>query len=166
MAAPGSNPAAAQSSGVRRCKQWHPRLTRIFLDGDLPLPLVSEYSIDPVWAPDGRFLVYSGADVGMTFPLRAAAADGRPYPLPGVLLTRGARRVAFFHGAESLLILCCEIAHKNFWLVDLRTGARHMLAELPQDFIIHDFDISAAGSEIVFDRVQPSPELALIERTH
>jgi hypothetical protein len=63
----------------------------------------SEYSIDPVWSPDGRFLVYSGADVGTTFPLRAAA-DGRPYPLPSVLLTRGARRVAFFRDPQALVI--------------------------------------------------------------
>lgn len=163
------NPAWAPdglSVVVAVVREGEPRLTRIFLNGDSPLPLVSEYSIDPVWSPDGRFLVYSGADVGMTFPLRAAATDGRLYPLPGVLLTRGARRVAFFHGAQALVILCCEIAHKNFWLLDLRTGARHMLAELPEDFIIRDFDISAAGSEIVFDRVQASSELALIERTH
>jgi Tol biopolymer transport system component len=163
------NPAWApdgQSVVVAVVREGEPRLTRIFLNGDSPLPLVSEYSIDPVWAPDGRFLVYSGADVGMTFPLRAAATDGRPYPLPGILLTRGARRVAFFHGAQALVILCCEIAHKNFWLLDLQTGARHMLAELPEDFIIRDFDISAAGSEIAFDRVQASSELALIERTH
>jgi Tol biopolymer transport system component len=147
-------------------RNGEPRLMRIFLNGDAPLPLVSEYSIDPVWSPDGRFLVYSGADVGMSFPLRAAATDGRPYPLPGVLLTRGARRVAFLHGAQALVILCCEIAHKNFWLLDLRTGARQVLAELPEDFIIRDFDISAAGSEILFDRIQISSELALIERTH
>ena len=162
------NPAWApdgQSVVVAVVRDGEPRLTRIFLNGDSPLPLVSEYSIDPVWSPDGRFLVYSGADVGMTFPLRAAAPDGRPYPLPGVLLTRGARRVAFFHGAQALVILCCEIAHKNFWLLDLQTGAGHMLAELPEDFMIRDFDISAAGSEIVFDRVQASSELALIERT-
>jgi hypothetical protein len=82
-----------------------------------------------------------------------------------VLLTRGARRVAFFHRARTLVILCCEFAHKNFWLLDLRTGTGHMLAELPEDFVIRDFDISAAGSEIVFDRVQASSELALIERT-
>ncbi len=163
------NPAWApdgQSVVIAVVREGEPRLTRIFLNGDSPLPLVPEYSLDPVWSPDGRFLVYSGADVGMTFPLRAAATDGRPYPLPGVLLTRGARRVAFFHGAQALVILCCEIAHKNFWLFDLRTGARHMLAELPADFIIRDFDIAAAGSEIVFDRVQASSELALIERTH
>ena len=72
-----------QSIVVAVVRDGEPRLTRIFLNGDSPLPLVSEYSIDPVWSPDGRFLVYSGADVGMTFPLRAAATDGRPYPCRG-----------------------------------------------------------------------------------
>ncbi len=46
--------------------------------------------------------LYSGADVGTTFPLRAAAADGRPYPLPSVSLTRGARRLAFFRDPRAL----------------------------------------------------------------
>jgi Tol biopolymer transport system component len=146
-------------------RDGEPRLTRIFLNGDSPLPLVSEYSVDPVWSPDGRFLVYSGADVGTTFPLRAAAADGRPYPLPSVMLTRGARRVAFFRNSQSLVILSGEIGHKNFSLLDLRTGTQHILAELPADFVIRDFDISAAGTEVVFDRVQVTSDLALIERT-
>ena len=99
------NPAWApdgQSVVVAVVRDGEPRLTRIFLNGDSPLPLVSEYSIDPVWSPDGRFLVYSGADIGTTFPLRAAAADGRPYPMPSMMLTRGARRVAFFHGPQTL----------------------------------------------------------------
>jgi Tol biopolymer transport system component len=126
--------------------------------------LVSEYSIDPVWSPDGRFLVYSGADVGTTFPLRAAAADGRPYPLPSVMLTRGARRVAFFRDSQALVILSGEIGHKNFSLLDLKTGVQRVLAELPADFATRDFDVSAAGSEIVFDRVQVNSDVALIVR--
>ena len=146
-------------------RDGEPRLTRIFLNGESPLPLVSEYSIDPVWSPDGSFLLYSGADVGTTFPLRAAAADGRPHPLPSVMLTRGARRVVFFRDPQTLVILGGEVGHKNFWLLDLRTGARQILAELPADYDIRDFDISAAGSEIVFDRVQVNSDLALIERT-
>jgi dipeptidyl aminopeptidase/acylaminoacyl peptidase len=146
-------------------RDGEPRLTRIFLNGDAPLPLVSEYSIDPVWSPDGRFLVYSGADVGTTFPLRAAAADGRPFPLPTVMLTRGARRVAFFRDSQTLVILSGEIVHKDLSLLDLRTGAQRILATLPADFVIHDFDISANGSEIVFDRTQVNSDLALIERT-
>jgi Tol biopolymer transport system component len=147
-------------------RDGEPRLTRIFLNGDAPLPLVSEYSIDPVWSPDGRFLIYSGADVGTTFPLRAAAADGRPYPLPSVMLTRGARRVAFFHDQHTLVILSGDISHKNFSVLDLRTGVQRTLAELPSDFVIRDFDISASGSEIVFDRIQLNSDLALIERAH
>ncbi len=146
-------------------RDGEPRLTRIFLNGDAPLPMVSEYSIDPVWSPDGRFLVYSGADVGTTFPLRAAAADGRPYPLPSVMLTRGARRVAFFRDSQTLLVLSGEIGHKNFCLLDLPTGTQRVLAELPADFATRDFDISASGSEIVFDRIQVNSDLALIERT-
>lgn len=141
-----------------------PRLTQISLNGNPPLPLVSEHSLDPVWSPDGRFLVYSGADVGTTFPLRAAAADGRTYPIPALMLTRGARRVAFFGNQHTLMILRGEIGHKNLWLVDLQTGAERELAELPQGFDIRDFDVSADGAEIVFDRAQENSEVALIER--
>ncbi len=147
-------------------RDGEPRLTRIFLNGASPLPLVSEYSVDPVWSPDGRFVVYSGADVGTTFPLRAAAADGRPYPLPSVMLTRGARRVAFFRDPQTLVILGGEIRHKNFWLLDLRTGEQRVLGRLPPDFDIRDFDISPDGSEVVFDRGQLTSDLALIDRVH
>jgi Tol biopolymer transport system component len=163
------NPAWApdgQSVVSAVIRNGEPRLMRIFLNGAAPLPLVSEYSIDPVWSPDGRFVIYSGADVGTTFPLRAAAADGRPYPLPTVMLTRGARRVVFFRDSQTLVILGGEIIHKNFSLLDLRTGTQHAIAELPADFVIRDFDVSTDGSEIVFDRVQVNSDLALIERTH
>jgi Tol biopolymer transport system component len=162
------NPAWApdgQSIVSAAIRDGEPHLTRIFLNGDAPLPLVSEYSIDPVWSPDGRFIVYSGADVGTTFPLRAAAADGRPYPLPSVILTRGARRMVFFRDQQTLLILGGEIVHKNFSTLDLRTGTQRILAELPADFVTRDFDIAADGSEIVFDRVQVDSGLELIERT-
>ena len=109
------NPAWApdgQSIVIAVVTDGEPRLTRFYLNGDAPLPLVSEYSVDPVWSPDGRFLVYSGADVGTTFQLRAAAADGRPYPLPSVTLTRGARRTAFYRGAQELVVLAGNLGHK------------------------------------------------------
>jgi serine/threonine protein kinase/Tol biopolymer transport system component len=160
------NPAWApdgQSIVTAVVRDGEPRLTRIFLNGDSPLPLVSEHSVDPVYSPDGRFFVYSGADVGTTFPLRAVAADGRPYPLPSVILSRGAR-VAFFRDPQTLVILGGEIGHQNASLLDLRSGVQRVLAELPADFVVRDFDISAAGSEIVFDRPQVNTDLALIER--
>ena len=125
---------------------------------------MAEYSLDPVWSPDGHFLVYSGADVGTSFPLRAAARDGRPYPLPNLFMTRGARRVAFSRDGQSLIVMRGDFDHKNLSLIDLRTGAERILAELPLDFIIEDFDVSPDGHDLILGRVQQNSELALIER--
>jgi len=145
-------------------REGEPRLTRFFLNGDAPLLLVSDYSLDAVWSPDGRFLIYSGPDVGTNIQLRAAAADGRPFPLPGILLPRGARRAAFLRDAQTLIVLSGEVGHKDFWLIDLASGARRMLAQMPEDFDVRDFDVTASGSQIVFDRVQAHSQLVLIER--
>ena len=140
------------------------RLTKFPLSGAAPLTFIPEYSISPVWSRDGKFMVYSGADVGTTFPLRAAAADGRVHALPNLVLTRGARRVSFVNGSRSLVILRGGISEKNFWLMDLETGAERQLTNFGHDFVIQDFDVSADGREIVFDRLQDHSEMVLIER--
>jgi Tol biopolymer transport system component len=142
-----------------------PRLVTVYLNGDPPAALVSEYSLDPAWSPDGRFLVYSGADIGATFPLRAVASDGKPYALPVPILTRGARRVVFSPDGRAIVVLRGDIGHKNFWSIDLKSGVERQLTELPPDFDVRDFDLSADGTEILFDRVEANSEMALIERT-
>jgi WD40 repeat protein len=91
---------------------------RISLSG-AHVPLVQEYCLDPVWSPDGDFLVYSGADIGTTFPVKAVTAAGKPYPIPSLTLTRVARRLRFFHGQRALVVMRGEIQHKNLWLIDL-----------------------------------------------
>lgn len=161
------NPAWSPDGGsilIAAMRDEAPRLTRIFINGDAPVPFTSEYSIDPVWSPDGGLVVYSGADVGTTFPLRAAATDGRPHPLAGIMLTRGARRFAFLSDSQKLVILAGQIGHKNLAVLDLETGAKRTLAELPADFVVHDFDISATGTEVVFERIVNNSHIALIER--
>jgi Tol biopolymer transport system component len=145
-------------------RDGEPRLTNIFLDGSPPRELVSEYSTDPVWSPDGQFLIYSGADVGTTFPLRAVAGDGRPYSIPSLILTRGARRIAFLPDARSIVVLRGDVGRKNFWRVDLRTGAEQKISELAPDIVIRDFDLSRDGTQILFDRIKESSQTALIER--
>jgi Tol biopolymer transport system component len=145
-------------------RDGEPRLMSIFLDDTPPAPLVSEYSIDPVWSPGGQFLIYSGADVGTTFPVRAVSSDGRPYPIPALILTRGARRVAFGRAADTLVLLRGEVGHKNFWLLDLRTGAEQQITDLAPGIAISDFDISRDGGAILFDRTEESSRIALIER--
>jgi len=142
-----------------------PHLATIPLAGGAPLELLSEYSLDPVWSPDGQFLLYSGADIGTTFPLRAASADGRPYGLQTLILTRGARRVVFWRNGQAIIVLRGEVGHKNLSLVELKSGTERQLTELPTDFVIRDFDISPDGTQLVFDRLEESSQIALIERT-
>jgi len=141
-----------------------PRLARIFLDATPPQSIVSDYSVDPVWSPDGKYFVYSGAQVATIFPLRASAPDGRPYNMPGLLLTIGARRVAFARNSGSLIFLRGGIDRKDFWQLDPRTGTERQLTDLPTGFVIGDFDVSPDGAEIIFDRVQESSSVLLIER--
>ena len=141
-----------------------PRLTRIFPDGSAARALLTEYSVDPVWSSDGRFLVYSGSDIGTTFPVRAVAADGRPYAIPSLILTRGARRLAITGDPPALVVLRGDLRHRDLWSVDLKSGAERQLTALPPEFSVDDFDIAADGSQLVLARVEENSEVALIER--
>ncbi|HUO19118.1 MAG TPA: TIR domain-containing protein [Steroidobacteraceae bacterium] len=146
-------------------RDGEPRLMSFAPAGGAPVPLVQEYSMDPVWSPDGQFLLYAGAATGVTFPLRAADRDGRPYPLPSVMLPRGAQRVVFGPEPGTLIVLRGDFVHKDFWLIDLKSGAERRLTQLDADFDIRDFDLSADRSEILFDRVEESSTVALVETT-
>ena len=141
-----------------------PRLARIYLDATPPQSIVSDYSVDPVWSPDGKYFVYTGAQVATIFPLRASAPDGRPYNMPGLILTIGARRVAFARDSGSLVFLRGGIDRKDFWQLNPQTGTERQLTDLPAGFVTDDFDVSPDGAEIVFDRVQESSSVVLIER--
>jgi Tol biopolymer transport system component len=139
-----------------------PHLFQISLQG-APVPLVREYALDPVWSPGGEFVVYSGADVGTTFPVRAVTAGASPHPIPNLTLTRGARRLRFFSGRRTLVVMRGEIQHKNLWLIDLDTRAERQLTNLPSDFNVRDFDVSPDGREIVLERVQEHSDVVLID---
>jgi Tol biopolymer transport system component len=139
-----------------------PNLFRISLDG-ASAPLVREYSVDPVWSPGGEFLVYSGADVGTTFPVKAVAADGAPHAIPDLTLSRGGRRLRFLPGRWALLALRGGIQHKDLWLIDLETGAERQLTNLPPGFSVRDFDVSPDGREVVLERVEDHSDVVLID---
>jgi Tol biopolymer transport system component len=140
-----------------------PRLFNVPFDGRSPEPLVQEYSVDPAWSPDGGLVAFSGPDIGTTFEVKAIGADGSPYHLPRLTLTRGARHLSFVPGRRSLLMLRGEIRHKNLWLVDLETGAEHQVTDLAPDFTVRDFDISPDGRELVLEQVQEHSDIVLVE---
>ena len=168
----------AESLGVRGAVAWspdaksltvavsnhrEPQLFRVPLDQQPPSALLEGYAINPVWSPDGKFLVYADADAGPDFALKAVRPDGARYGLPEIKLPRGARRVVFVPGRRALIALQGEMRHNNFWYIDLDSGARRQLTDFGRDFTIRDFDVSPDGAEIVFDRRRENSDIALIE---
>jgi Tol biopolymer transport system component len=140
-----------------------PHLFRILLDGHPPIAFVQDYSVDPAWAPNGVFIVYSGPDIGTTFSVKAVTPDAALHPLPPLTLTRGARHLAFLPGGKTLVVLRGDIQHKNLWLIDLETGAERQLTNLPPTFDIRDFDISQDGRELVLERLQERSDVVLLD---
>ncbi len=140
-----------------------PHLFRVPVDGRSPTPLVQEYSVDPAWAPDGRFVIYSGPDIGTTFSVKAVTAEAAVHTMPALTLTRGARHLAFLPGGRAVVLLRGEIQHKNLWLIDLDTGAERQLTNLAPEFDIRDFDISADGREVVLERLQQRSNVVLLD---
>jgi Tol biopolymer transport system component len=152
-----------QSITVAAVVDGIPRLFNVPVDGRAPMPLVQEYSVDPVWSPDGDVVVFSGADIGTKFEVKAVKADGSAYRLPNLTLTRGARHLSFMPGRRSLVVLRGEIQHKNLWLIDLETGAEQQLTDLAPDFDVRDFDISPDWRDIVLEQVQEHSDIVLLE---
>jgi Tol biopolymer transport system component len=148
--------AAADVDGV-------PRLFRISVDGAAEA-VNRDYGVDPVWSPDGGFLLYSGADIGTTFPVKGVTSAGAGHPLPHFTLTRGARRLRFLGDQRSLVVLRGDIEHKDLFVIDLSTGRERQLTRLPPDFNIRDFDISADGREAIVERVEEQSDIVLIDR--
>jgi Tol biopolymer transport system component len=149
--------SAANDHGV-------PHLFEVPIDGGSPAVLLRDYSVDPAWEPSGRFVVYSGPDIGTTFSVKAAAPGGLAYSLPRLTtLTRGARHLKFLAGGRGLVFLRGGIEHKDLWLMDPETGAERQLTNLPVDFDIRDFDISPDGREVVLERVQERSDILLLD---
>jgi Tol biopolymer transport system component len=149
--------AAADDRGI-------PHLFRIPIDGAAATSLVGEYSVDPVWSPDGSFVIYSGPDIGTKFSVRAASRTGAQHALPQLVLTRGARNLALLSGGRKLVFLQGDIRHKNLCTVDLETGAVQQLTSMPADFDVRDFDISSNGGEAILERSQARSRIVAIDR--
>lgn len=140
-----------------------PHLFRVPLESGAPSRFVSQYSVDPVWAPDGSFVVYSGPDIGTTLSINAVTNEAAPRPLPALTLVRGARHLTFLPGGRKLVLLRGELQHKNLWLVDLDTRVEQQLTDFPVDFEIRDFDISPDGRELAIERVQDQSDIVSLD---
>ena len=152
-----------ESIAVAALEHDVPRLVLIAPDGSAPRRIVDDYALEPSWSPDGRFIVYSGAEVGPQFPVLAVTPDGETHELPTIRLSRGARRLVVLPDQE-LVALRGEVGRGDLVMIDLVSGAQRSLIRFGDDFVVHDFDVSSDGREVVFDRLLDDSDLVLIDR--
>ena len=150
---------------IAALRNGEPRLFKVDATGGaLPIALGEDYALDPVWSPSGRFLVYTGRDVGTVMPVKAINADGTPHALPELFLSRGSRRLDFLGDDDGTLVtLKGALSHKEFWAIDLASGVERALTELGPGALIGDFDVSDDGRTLVFDRVREESDIVRID---
>ncbi len=178
-AADGTAPQTiAESLDVRGAASWSPdgkwitigamegtglRIFKIPVDGGSPVRLVDSVSFNPVWSPDGRFILYSGTSRARSAPLRAVTADGRPFPIPPLMVDRVGDSYRFLPGGRQVVVKLGGFRRQDFWLVDLATGQSRRLTRLRPGDSLHRFDVSTDGKRVVFERVRENSDVVLIE---
>jgi len=78
---------------------------------------------------------------------------------------RGARRLRVLPHGETLLALRGGgVGSGDFVAINLLSGEHRKVTNFGHEFTVDDFDVSADGREIVFDRVAENSDIVLIER--
>jgi Tol biopolymer transport system component len=139
------------------------RVFKVPADGGTPVRLVDSVSSNPVWSPDGRFILYSGTARGRSAPLKAVTPDRQPFPLPSLLVDRVSDSYRFLPGGKQLVVKLGGFRRQDFWLFDVTTGQRRQLTRLRPGQSLHRFDVSPDGKRVVFERVRENSDVVLIE---
>ena len=153
--------------------------TGLFLipvDGGPPRRLVADLATDPVWSPNGDFMVYTGPFQGGTAtsraggaPLRAVRPDGTNYDLPLVLVSSKAPEDLRVGTGNYRFLDQTHLVYRernqlpSFWVFDLVSGERREITQLANKGTVRGFDIAPDGKHIVFDRIRQNSDIVLIE---
>ena len=139
------------------------RVFKVPVAGGPPVQLVDSVSSNPVWSPDGAFILYSGTPRARSVPLRAVRPDGRPYPLPALSIDRVGDSYRFIPGSRTLVVKLGGFRRQDFWSFDLSTGERRRLTALRPGNSLPRFDVSPDGTRIVFERLEENSDVVLVE---
>jgi Tol biopolymer transport system component len=178
--ASGREWSVAEALDVRGAPSWSPdgawiamaardgdatHVFKIPMRGGEPVRLVDSMSFDPVWSPDGSFILYSGTPRGRSVPVEAVRPDGKAYPLAlgPLVVDRLADSYRFLPSGKGVVVKLGGFRHQDFWLFDLRSGARRQLTNLKPGQSISRFDIARDGRRIMFERAEENSDVALIE---
>jgi Tol biopolymer transport system component len=147
--------AAKDSAGVR--------LFKVPINGGAAINLVPTVSSNPVWSPDGTFILYSGAPRARRVPVLAVTPDGVPHSLPALLVDRLGDSYRFLPGGTQLVVKQGGFRRQNFYAFDLATGQQRQLTTLRPGESLLRFDVSPDGKRIVFERVNENSDIVLLE---
>jgi Tol biopolymer transport system component/DNA-binding winged helix-turn-helix (wHTH) protein len=159
----GSWSADGRSLAISGRDQAGSRIFSIADSGSAPVPLTESVSLLPLWSPDGKFLIYSQSINGPGYAVRAVTPQGKAHAMPDLWVPRGGDRYRFIPDGSAIVLLLEENGRQNFWLFDVRTGARRQLTDLAQDAAIRSFDVSRDGKQIIFDRIRDNADVVLID---
>ncbi len=170
--------ALAPSLDVRGAPSWSPdgrwiavaakegpgvRVFKIPVQGAAPVRLVDDFSSNPVWSPDGSFILYSGIPRARSVPLKAVTPDGRSHPLAALSVDRVGDSYRFLPHSKELVVKLGGFRRQDFWRFDLLTGRRRPLTTLRPGESLSRFDVSPDGERIVFERVREHSDIVLVE---
>jgi Tol biopolymer transport system component len=147
--------AAQDSAGVR--------LYKIPASGGSATTLVSTVSSNPVWSPDGTFILYSGAPRARVVPVLAVTPEGVAHPLPPLSVDRLGDSYRFLPGGKQLVVKQGGFRRQDFFAFDLTSGQQRPLTKLRHGDSFLRFDVSPDGKRIVFERVRENSDIVLIE---
>jgi len=141
-----------------------PGLFKIPVAGGNPARLTSGAASNPVWAPDGSVIVYTGPVVAGTGPLLMIRPDGTPVDAPGIGVRVNTEHYRFVPGRLELVYLTAISVGvpENFWILDLATKKTRQLANF-DGRLTRTFDITPDGKQIVFDRLRENSDIVLID---
>jgi serine/threonine protein kinase/Tol biopolymer transport system component len=147
--------AAQDSAGVR--------LYKIPANGGAPVNLVQTVSSNPVWSPDGTYILYSGAPRARVVPVLAVTPEGGSHPLPPLTVDRIGDSYRFLPGGTRLVVKQGGFRRQDFFSFDLASGQQRPLTKLRHGESLLRFDVSPDGKRIVFERVRENSDIVMIE---
>jgi Tol biopolymer transport system component len=134
-------------------------LFRIAVDGDVAVRLTTGAAFNPVCSPDGSLIVYAGALVGGSVPIRGVRPDGTAVDLPTAQSQLGGS-YRFLRDGTGLVYLAQP---QDFWMLNVSTKTTRRLTRLSNRGVVRTFDITPDGKQIVFDRTRDNSDVVLIE---